>query len=849
MNVLTLSSWRHLRLHPWQFAMGVLGIALGVAVVVSINLVQASAQRALALSLKGVVGTATHQVVAGPQGIDERLYARLKRRPGLPALAPVVRTTIVLPAHGDTRLTLLGLDPFAERAFRGYAAAGTGRGAELRRLLVVPGAVLLAKPLALRLGLAVGDRLTVLAGTRRTALTIAGWLAPAASQPAAALNQIAVADIATVQEALDRPGRLSAIDVRVDGDPVVADATLRALKAALPPDLGVVSTAAQGAAARGLTRAFYTNLRALSLFALLVGMFLIYNTETFLVVQRRELIGLLRALGVTRGEIRALVLGEALVLGTLGTGLGIVLGAGLAAALLHLVARTLNDLYFAVAVTRLDLDPVVLAIAFVLGLGATLVAAAVPALEAAGVAPRAALQRSVLEHATGRRLPWLAAGGLGAILFGTTVLVLSRTSMVSGFAGLFAILFGCALLTPACTVLLAKCARPLLNRLLGLTGDMACGAVVAGLSRTGVAVAALMLAVSIATGIGLMVASFRTTVADWLASVLRADVYVSAANAGDPFSAQIDPALVRRLEALPSVTAVSHVRRVKLTAPDGVTRLAAYRFNPRARSGFRFRSGSADAVWKAFETEGAVIVSEPYAWHHHVRVGDKLHLRTARGDHAFAVAGIYQDYGSDQGTVAMSRATYEQWFDDRGISGIGVYGRPGESPAKLMKAVQQVVGTTPGLEIEANRRLRETSLAVFDRTFAITSVMRTLAAVIACAGVLGALMALVLERQREYGILRAIGFTPAQLAQLIVTETGLLGLIAGLLALPTGILVAALLVDVINRRSFGWTMDLHVSPIIACNGLLMAILSALVAGAYPAWRIARMAPATALRTE
>ena len=427
--------------------------------------------------------------------------------------------------------------------------------------------------------------------------------------------------------------------------------------------------------------------------------------------------------------------------------------------------------------------------------------------------------------------------------------MLSHSGMLSGFAGLFVILFGCALLTPACTVLLAQLCRPWLQRGLGLTGDMACGAVVSGLSRTGVAVAALMLAVAIATGIGLMVASFRTTVADWLSSVLRADVYVSAANAGDPFSAQIDPALVVRLEALPAVAAVSHVRRVHLTSPTGVIRLAAYRFNPRARSGFRFLAGRPAAVWHAFEAEGAVIVSEPYAWRHHVQTGDGVQLRTSRGEHAFKVAGIYQDYGSDQGTVAMSRTTYEHWFDDRGISGVGVYGRPGVATADLMKAVQTVVGETPGLEIEANRTLREASLAVFDRTFAITSVMRILAAVIACVGVLGALMALALERQREYGILRALGFTPRQMAWLIITETGLLGLIAGVLALPTGVLVATLLVDVINRRSFGWTMDLHFSPLIILHGLLAALLSALVAGAYPAWRIARMAPAAALRTE
>ena len=254
-------------------------------------------------------------------------------------------------------------------------------------------------------------------------------------------------------------------------------------------------------------------------------------------------------------------------------------------------------------------------------------------------------------------------------------------------------------------------------------------------------------------------------------------------------------------------------------------------------------------IWPAFEDGQAVIISEPYAYHHELQVEDCVRLRTERGEHAFPVAGIFTDYGSDQGLVMLSRQTYEQFWDDRGISSLGLYVTPERNVAAMVASLRGLVDAEQEVLIGSNRALREASLDIFDRTFTITSVLHVLTTAVAFVGVLSALMALQLERERELGVLRAIGFTPRQVWGLITAQTGLMGLVAGLLALPVGMMLASVLVFVINRRSFGWTLQLEIVPNMLLEAVCLALLAALLAGLYPACKMARTSPALALREE
>lgn len=845
------ASARHLARHPWQAALAVLGIALGVAVVVSIDLASASARRAFGLATEGVTGRATHHVVGGPAGLDERVMTRLAREVGVEPMAPAVEGWVGVVSAPERALQLLGVDPFSEAPFRPYlgrAAAGGARA--LTALVTQPGAVLMTRETAADLGVVVSSPLVLrVAGQARPARVV-GLIEPADSRSREALRGLVVADVSTAQEILGRPGRLSRIDLALPSG-AAGEATLARVRAALPPGAEVVAATARSEFVDELTRAFDVNLTALSLLALMVGLFLAYNTMTFSVVQRRATMGMLRALGVTRAEIVAIVLGEALLLGLAATVIGLAAGVGLGGGLVRLVTRTVNDLYFTVVVRGLALSPGALAKGAALGIGATLLAALVPAAEASVTPPGATLRRVTLEARARWATRRAALAGAAAIAAGGLVVAWAGRSLAWSYVGLFTGILGAALLTPLVMVGAARAAAPGLGWLLGFSGRMAARGVVARLSRTGVAVAALMVAVAATVGVGVMIRSFRATVERWLETSLAADVYVAAPTFRGSRGGEsaLDPAVIARLREAPGVEAVGTYRGVRVGSAFGPTQLVALGISPRTYGQFRFRAGVPDEVWPAFQDRGAAIVSEPYAYRHDLAVGSTLILRTDRGDRGFPVAGVFADYGSDQGIVMVSRRTYEANWEDRGVSSLGIVLTPGTNREAAVQALRARAGETQELLIRSNRALREASLEVFDRTFAITAVLRFVATLVAVVGVLSALMALQLERARELGVLRAQGLTPREVWRLVLAETGFLGGVAGLLAVPVGIGLALVLIHVINRRAFGWSIETTVPADVLLQAVGLALLAALAAGAYPAWRMARTPPAPALREE
>jgi putative ABC transport system permease protein len=857
MNLLWRSSLRYLLRHPWQFGLAVLGVALGVAVVVSIGLANASASRAFTLSTEAVTGRATHQVIGGPGGIPDDAFRRLELEAGVERAAPVVEGWIGLPATPRSparTLHLLGVDPFSEAPFRSYLGSPAGGSRQERAvvdpgvLLTRPGAAVLAAATAREIGVRPGESFTVRARGVEQRLLLAGTLAPEDASTRRAIADLVVMDIASAQELLGRVGRIDRIDLIVDAGEAGRRQLARA-RSVLPPGVQILAAAGRTKTTEEMTRAFRLNLTALSMLALVCGAFLIYNTMTFSVVQRRQWIGTLRTLGVSRREIFTLILGEAAAVALLGTTAGLSAGILLGRGLVRLVTQTINDLYFVVSVRDLAVSPSTLALGALLGIGATLAAALVPAIEATQAPPRAALLRSTLEARLRGSLPRLTALGLGLLAAGGALLV-PRDLAVS-FAGLFAVILGCALLAPVATVLLMRLLRRPLGAALGVLGRMAAGGVVASLSRTAVAIAALVIAVSVTVGIGVMIDSFRQTVVRWLEMTLQSDVYVTVASRAGGFSGtDLDPAVAAQAMAQPGVAGGHTLRRVELPTAAGPIRIVAIGAGARtlART-FELKEGRPAEAWPAFLTRDAVLVSEPYASRTGVGAGSHLRLRTARGDRDFQVMGVYYDYASDQGVVLMSRATYLRHWNDPFLTGFALDLAPGADPDRVAERLRGTIGAGRALMIQSNRSLKKISLDIFDRTFLITSVLRLLAGLVAFIGVLSSLMALQLERARELGVLRANGMTPGQVWQLVTAQTGLMGLAAGLLSLPVGMTLAAVMIYVINRRSFGWTIRMELAPAVLLQALLLALAAALLAGLYPAFKMARTSPALALREE
>ncbi|MET0403892.1 MAG: FtsX-like permease family protein [Cystobacter sp.] len=846
-RLLLRSSLRHLGSHPWLTALSLLGIALGVAVVVSIDLANASALRAFERSTDTVTGRATHQLVGGPSGVPESVYRALRLLPGAPVSAPVVEGPVRARSGDQRPLTVLGVDPFAEAPFRAYVPRGGGD-VDLGTLITEPGAALLTERTARALDVKAGDTFTVGVGGVEKSLRVLAILRVGDEGSARAMEGLVLTDIATAQEVLGQAGYLARIDLLIPEQD--AEAMLQRLHPLLPDGVEVVRPHARGNAVAQLTRAFRTNLTALSLLALVVGTFLIYNTMTFSVVQRREQLGRLRALGVTRNELFALVLGEAGVLGTVGTVAGVLLGILLGRGLVELVTQTINDLYMSVSVRGLALEPATLAKGLVLGLGATLAAALRPAWEAARSPPALTLRRSTLEDVARGRAPRLAVTGGVILIAGVGLLALPTRELLPAYAGLFSVLLGASLLVPWLTALLAHGAAQPLGRVFGLLGRMAARGVTASLSRTAVALAALMVAVATTVGVGLMVTSFRGTVSDWLGASLVADLYISPpASASRRAGATFLPGLAERVRTTPGVASSSTMRTALVRVGGVPTDVRALDFGQTTPRPYRFKEGDAARVWKDLEASDAVIVSEPFASHRGVGVGSRVELATDEGPASFRVVGVYFDYGSDSGTVLMLRSTWLRHFYDENVTGVALYAEPGQDVDMLAARVRERVGTEQALDIRSNRALLDTSLEVFDRTFTITLVLRVLALGVAFVGVLSALMALQLERAREFAVLRATGLTPRQLWGLVSLQTGLLGTLAGLFSLPLGVALAYVLVHIINQRSFGWSLRLVVAPAVLWQALGLALLAAVLAGLYPAWKMSRANPARALREE
>lgn len=853
---------RYLLRRPFQSTLCVIGVALGVAMVIAIDLANASASRAFELSTETVAGRATHQVVGSGAGLDEDIYRRIKVELGVRQAAPVVEAYATAIELDQQPLRVLGIDAFADAPFRSYLGEGNAalQQGDLTDFFVRPDAILIGETLAQQYDLRLGSRITLRAGDRRQPMRVAGILTPADENSRRALDGLAIVDISTAQELFAMVGRLSHIDLIADERTEAGRALLEGVRSVLPAGAQIVKPRARSQSVESLTDAFRLNLTALSLLALVVGMFLIYNTITFSVVQRRPVIGTLRCLGVTRREVFRQILLETLLLGTIGSVIGIGLGILLGRGAVGLVSQTINDLYYTVNVRSVAIEPLTLLKGVALGLIASLLAALAPAYEATSIPPITALKRSNVEQRVQRLLPWVALVGVVMFAIGGAMLLLTRALIVN-LGGIFFVLIGLALIAPLVTQALMRASAPILDRIAGLIGRMSARNVVNSISRTAIAIASLMVAVSVIIGLQSMIGSFRTTVESWLDASVTADVYVApptaGANDGDP---TIAPTVVEAFEALPGVTDVTLFRRAFVnfrlaTSPpteDKTAALLAIRSDrERDAKTFVWTARPADGLWRSMAGQDQVQVSEPFANKHGITPQNNLLiLRTEQGERTFRVVAVYYDYASDAGVIVMRRDTYQRYWRDDKISSLALYvddAQVRDVGAFADQLRRQFAGRE--LIISANRELRANALVIFDRTFAITGALNLLATLVAFIGVLSTLMALQIERTRELGVLRANGMTLRQLWRMTLLETGLMGGTAGLLSMPTGFLLALVLVYIINLRSFGWTIRLDLQWETFAQAMVVAVVSALLAAIYPMLRLGQIEIARAVRQE
>ncbi|HEX3836618.1 MAG TPA: FtsX-like permease family protein [Steroidobacteraceae bacterium] len=845
MGMLWSASFRHLLRHPVQLLLALLGLALGVATIVAVDVATGSAARAFELSLSAVQGAATHELDGGPAGLDEALYVHLARTLHFVRVNPIVDGYVTVAGRS---LQLLGVDPLVAT---GFAAQDRGPDSgsvtfdsahALAQWLSGNGAVVLTQTRATQLGLAPGATFSVDAGGH----ALSGHLLGVVDGPAPGLESVMLTDLSTAQEWLGLVGRLTRIDLEVPPGAAAA-AELAQLSHDLPAGVTVAVAAQRARIGLDMTQAFTTNLRALSLLALLVGLFLVYGTMSFAIVQRRRSLGILRALGATRAQLLRIIAMETVGLALIGGAAGLAAGALIGRELVGMVSRTINDLYYVVAVNSVALPAREPLLALGAALAVALLAAAVPALEAIQSAPQLALRNSVIEGRARRVTVGLLALSVLLALACVVFVMTTQRSVLAGFAALVLAMLSVAAATPAVLYgsarLLARspvCAAPPLR--------LALGGVAGSLSRTGVAIAALAMAVAAMIGISIMVDSFRESLRDWLAHTLPADIYVGAPGPGFARpERRIDAGLVSDLVRVSGVAGYSASRRAVVDSDRGPLVLDAMDITPGMRAGVDLTAAAAD-VWRGF-ADGAVLLAQPLAYRLHLDVGASLPLRTAQGPRSFRVVGVFREYGNDRGSVRISRAVYRRLWQDDSVSTLALYVTPGTAVTAVVQRLYAVAAGRQALQVDTPAQVRVISLNIFDRTFIITRVLNWLAAGVAAIGLLSALLAWQLGRTHELALLRVLGLTRSGAALMILAQTLFMGGVALLAALPAGLLTAVLLVRVINRRAFGWQIDLHLHPAQITSAVVLALLAALLAGVYPAWRTAHAPLSQDLREE
>ena len=586
----------------------------------------------------------------------------------------------------------------------------------------------------------------------------------------------------------------------------------------------------------------------MSLVSLLVGMFLIYNTIEASVVRRRSEIGILRSLGVTRREVRWLFLGEAAVLGLIGIAVGMVGGYFLARALVGTVAETISSLYVLVSVQQIVIAPWVWLSALLLGLIAVLGAAWLPAHAAAATNPIEALHGGArIERSVHLSPGWILGGGFSLLLATAfSFLALKVGPPWLGFAAAFFVLAGFSLAAPQVIALFTRAMRA---RVRGpLESRLAAQNLSRGLLRNSITIASLAAAVAMTVGVAVMVFSFRQTVGTWIDQTLIADLFIGpAANEIAGPTSFMPPDAIHFLEKDPAVAAVDTFRAFDLPFRDQTISIAVIRGSNRRN--LRFLHGSNNQIMPRFYSERCVLVSESFARRYHVKQGGTLSLPTPNGIVAFPIIGVFYDYTNDQGMVFLSEKNFQNIWQDNRINSVAVYLRPGASPQKIAGDFRAHFSRRGEFSVYSNRALRTRIFEIFDQTFAVTYVLRTIAVIVAVVGIFLGLTTLVAERSRELGVLRSIGASARQVQRLLLWESGMIGLLASLLGIASGLCLAVVLTGVINRAFFGWTIELAFPWASLAWTPLWIVAAAVFAGWIPAWRASRLNVAEAIRSE
>jgi putative ABC transport system permease protein len=831
---------RHIQNEPARFVFTLLGIALGIALMVAIRLANGAAISSFQDSIDLMAGKANLSMSSTGVPLPETLMKDLADTRRLGQLLPVVEGKMAPEDNPKEFITVLGVDLLKDGEARDFQVLGIQdkalTAAELLQLLPQPDGVFLSQKYAKAKGLAVGQKVRFFINDQVQTLTLVGLLQNSGVGRAMD-GTLALMDIAAAQKVFGKIGKLDRLDWII---PQESDReTLEAQLQKLYPAYKVERPARRGEQVEKMLAAFRANLLALSLVSVLGGAFLVYNSMSIAVVRRVEEIGILRTLGVTQKQIIQWVMAESFLLALAGVLLGILFGKILAYDVLKVIGKTIQNLYLPMPLEQ-RLPSLTHAVGWIL-LGLILILAATipPALSTAGIEPGLSVRKGYTVVLFEKRMWMLTLAGLTA--WGLAVLLSLLPPLGGlpwfGFGSAFFLLIGLVLLAPGFLSFFNSVFGKVLRLILPSEGYLAFRNLLSDLSRSSVALGALVMAVALMVSVAVMVGSFRQTVVLWLGQTLKADLYIRpAADRGGPMESTLDPQTLKAFNQIPGVKYSEKLRTLSIPWRGTDVTISAIDMNVLADNGTVVLKSGGDVqeVLKSLVGQNNLLVSEPLALKHQINTGDWVTLASVTGPVSMRVQGVYYDYSNDHGTFMMDRSVYASLFKDDSVNGTALYLQPNFAPDSVTQDILKRLPAGTKIFIQSNAVLKNGALKVFDQTFAITYGMEAIALIVAVLGILTTLTSLILERREEIVILRYIGARRNQVTKMIIWEAGWIGLLGNLMGFAAGLVLALLLINVINVQSFGWTIQWHIPGTFLIFALGLVFAATLAAGFYPA---------------
>ena len=836
-------TWRHFQRHRLRTSLTFLGIVLGVAVIVAIAIVNRTLMSSFQRTIELVAGKAVLQVANGESGVRESLFPLIRDTDGVRDAAAAVEGFLPVLGFKGERLFVYGVDLLTDFSIREHEFVGAPFAFDSALDFIAnPDSIALTESLSRRLGFPLGSKITLATSRGLRSYTVRSLLKEQGTARVFG-GSFALMDLPVAQMAFGKEGKLDVVDLTVaEGEEI--ETVRERVQARLQGTAQVERPQKRGEQIESLLISFRVGLFFVSLIALLVGFFLIYNTVSVSVIQRKREIGTLRCLGIVRRDILILFIVEALVVASLGSFVGVLVGVLLSKGALLSVAQTVSNLFLQIDLAKSTLTLREFWVGLASGLGVSILAAFQPAWQATQVTPLESCRQAAWTPRSQRTFRLSVLGSL-LLIFSPLLIFFSPAGLGGvekfslGVVAMLILLLGLSFLSPLFILGSVKLLWQCLSRVSFLSwieGRLATESLRRSPVRSGITVATLMISLAAIFTIAAFVHSVRGSLLSWVDQMVPVDLIVhSGARTAGPSNVPLKEDFAAQLKAMPGVKAVDLYRLIRSTYEGRPILIES--FSAEVSQGMRrlpVVEGEGRKALKQMAAGEGVIVSESFQSKFGKRMGDNIQLPTPSGLISFAVIGVYVDYSSDQGSVLIDRALYKKIWHDELVDAFDLWLSPGADQETVIRKIKEDYGVKYQLFVSTHRELRENVVNIMEQSFSVNYAVEIIAVVVAIFSVINTLLASVLDRTREIGVLRAIGATQSQLRRIVMAEAGWMGFIGGVLGLIAGTIMSYHHVVYNTKALTGWTFQYYYPFDVAFLSLVLAVGLCLLAGYVPA---------------